>query len=136
MDIARQAVPRVLSDEALGLELATLEDVDALLKARMSGLEELVKARLSSGHRIPHWQYSPGQGGVKWTKPPAEVKALGDMFGVDLAKPLEVITPTQAKAAGLPMDYAKPYFQTVTGAVKLTRSTDATARRIFTKTNI
>lgn len=136
MDIARQAIPRVMSDEALGLELAMLEDVDGLLKARMSGLEELVKARLSSGHRIPHWQYSPGQGGVKWTKPPAEVKALGAMFGVDLTKPLEVITPTQAKAAGLPMDYVKPYFQTVTGAVKLTRSTDATARRIFTKTNI
>lgn len=131
MDIARQAVPRELSDDALGLELVTLEDVADLLKARISGLEELVKSRLTAGRRIPHWRYAPGQGGYKWVKPAAEVKVLGAMLGFDLTKPLEVVTPTQAVSLGLPKDYLNAYAQTVSGAVKLTRATESDARKVF-----
>jgi len=135
MEIARTPVPRELSDAALGLELATFVDVEALIKARVSGLEELVKARLSQGKSIPHWAYGPGQGSTHWTKPAAEVIALGKTLGFDLAKPADVITPLQARDRGLPLDYVKPYFQTVSGAVKLQRSTDATARKVFSIVN-
>jgi hypothetical protein len=132
MDIAQRAVPRVLNDDALGLEMAMLADATALIKARMSGLEETVKARLKQGARVPYWAYGSGRGATVWTKPEAEIIAMGEMMGVKLAKPPEAITPIQAKAAGLDDSMLAVYSRSVTGATKLVRSDGADARRIFT----
>jgi hypothetical protein len=132
MDMAMQAVPRVLSEEAMGLELAQFTDAAKLLEARISGLEEMVKARLREGGRVPYWGYAPGQGKTVWTKPDAEVIAAAAMMGVNVAKPVEAMTPTQAKQAGLLEAVVKAYSDRVPGATKLQRVDDKTARRVFT----
>lgn len=131
MAMSGQAIPRVLSDDALGLEMALLDDAMALMKARHTGLEEVVKARIRAGARVPHWMYGPGRGGLSWNKPEAEVLALGDMLGVPLAKPREPITPTQAKAAGLLPQLVDIYASHVAGATKLMRDDGSNVRRIF-----
>lgn len=131
MAIAQRPTPRVLSDAAAGLELAYLTDAAKLMDARISGLEELVKHRLANGARVPHWMYGPGQSSLKWSKPTAEVLALGDMLDKDLRKPVEVITPTQARDAGLPQEIMAQYATRVPGAVKLQRETGSTARKVF-----
>lgn len=133
MDLAAQAIPRELSDSALGLELAMLSDAHELMKARLSGLEEVVKHRLQQGRRVAHWYYGPGQGSTKWTKPASEVILMGQMMGKDLAKPPEAITPLQAKAKGLDDGLVMQYAQTIPGATKLMRSTGTDARRVFSK---
>lgn len=131
MEIARQATPRTLSTAAAGLELAMLDDVGALLEARKSGLEEVVKHRLQQGERVPFWYYGPGQGKTAWTKPAAEILTLGQMLGVNLAKPLEPITPKQAMKAGLSATLAAQYSEEIPGAVKLTRSDGSEVRKVF-----
>lgn len=131
MTMAGQAIPRVLSDEALGLEMAMLSDALELMKARHTGLEEVVKARIRAGARVPHWMYGPGQGKLAWRMPEAEVLALGDMIGTPLAKPREAITPTQAKSAGLLPQLVDMYSHHVAGATKLMRDDGSNVRRIF-----
>lgn len=131
MDIARQASPRELSDEAAGLELVMLTDAKALIDARLSGLEELVKHRLNNHARIPHWRLGPGRGATTWTKPVEEVLALGRILGLDLAKPAEAVTPLQAKSKGLPESLLLTYSQSVPGATKLMREDNTSVRRIF-----
>jgi uncharacterized protein DUF2800 len=133
MDIARQATPREMPDDAMGLELAYLDDVESLIKARKSGLEEVVKARLAKGARISHWRMGPGQGKTVWTKSPAEVALLGEFLQLDLKQPLDVCTPLQAKAKGLPEGLMKQYSNTVSGATKLLREDGANVRRIFSR---
>lgn len=131
MEIARQATPRELSTTAAALELAYLSDVADLIDARKSGLEEVIKHKLAAGERIPYWHYAPGQSKTVWTKPVAEVLLLGQMMGVNLAKPPDVITPIQAEKAGLPESLKKQYSSTIPGAVKLTRTDGSETRKIF-----
>lgn len=131
MDIARQAVARVLPDDALGLELVMLDDAEALIKARKSGLEELVKHKLKQGVRVPHWSMGPGRGATVWIKPAAEVAAMGKLLEKDLRKPMEVMTPLQAQAAGVPESVLRVYSQSVPGATKLTRTNEKDIRRVF-----
>jgi len=131
MTMAQTATPRVLSDEGLGLEAAMLTDAIELMKARLTGLEELVKARIRAGARIPHWMYGSGRGKLAWKRPDAEVIAMGEMFGLALAKPPEAITPTQAKALGLQEELVAAYAENVAGATKLMRDDGANVRRIF-----
>lgn len=131
LTMAQQAIPRVMSDEALGLEMAMLADGLELMKARYTGLEEVVKARIRAGARVPHWMYGPGRGSLAWKVPEAEVLALGDMVGTPLAKPREAITPTQAKAAGLLPQFVEMYAHNVAGATKLMRDDGSNVRRIF-----
>jgi hypothetical protein len=55
---------------------------------------------------------------------------MGQLFGVDLAKP-GVKTPTQAKKAGVDEAVIMAYSVTPMGSVKLTPVNPADARRVF-----
>lgn len=131
MAMSEQAIPLVMSEDAMGLELALVTDAIKLMEARASGLEETVKARIRAGIRVPHWMYGPGQGATVWTVPDAEVVILGQMFDLPLAKPPQAITPIQAKTAGLRPELLETYSRTVSGATKLMRDDGSNVRRIF-----
>ncbi len=132
MQISQQTVPRMLSEDAMGLELAMLTDAAKLMEARISGLEEMVKAKLRSGGRVPYWNFGPGRASTIWLRPDAEVIALGQMMDIDLAKPAEAITPIQAGDKGLMPAILSAYSQRIPGATKLQRVDDKAARRVFT----
>lgn len=133
MEVAKQAVPRDMSDAHAGLELAMLQDYAKLMKARMTGIEELVKSRIQRGGTVPHWAFEPGQARTTWAKPVDEVLAMGRMIGLDIAKPTEPITPLQAMAKGLPEEVVlgAGYAKREPGAVKLTRQDGSEARKVF-----
>lgn len=120
-----------LSPEALGLELRTLARSQALLNARVSGLEAQAAALIKQGKRVPFWMMESTAGRLTWTKPTAEVLLLGQMLGKDFAKPLEPITPTQAKKLGLPDALADAYAARPAGAVKLVPDDGGKARLTF-----
>jgi len=131
IDYSRKAVPFNLPPHALGLELAKVRDALAALKARETGLAGQAEALLTRGERVPFWTMERGQSRLAWNKPAAEVLALGQLLGVDLQKPVEPITPTQAKDKGLDAAILAAYADRPAGALKLVKQDDASARRIF-----
>lgn len=133
--ISQEAEAVQLSPAALGVELAHLTDAAERLKARISGLQAHAESLLRSGERVPNWRMSPGQSNLAWTVPVEQVVALGKALDVDLRKPLDVVTPTQAKqklkgpaAAVVDTMAARP-----PAGMKLTRDDGAEMRHIFSQ---
>lgn len=132
-----------LSPHALGLELRTLKRAQALLDARVTGLEAQAVATLKAGQLVPFWAMESVPGRLAWNKPVSEIFALGDMLGLDLQKEPEPITPTQAKAAAKAKAKAQgldgktyeglidAYAARPPGAVKLTADDGSKARLTF-----
>jgi len=52
-----------------------------LLKAIENGLEEEIEVSIRAGVPIPDTTFKSGQGRTGWSKPNAEVAALGDILG-------------------------------------------------------
>lgn len=94
-------VPVELSPEALGVQLAIVIRARKQLEYLESGFEEQVKSIIRSGALIPGWIVEQGIGREKWDKPISEVIALGDMLNFNLRKPVDAITPNQAKKLGV-----------------------------------
>ncbi len=120
-----------MSPHAMGLELRALKRARDLLDARVSGLEAEVAANIKRGKLVPFWMFATVPGRLAWTKPAAEVLALGQMLGVNLAKEPDVITPAQAKKAGLPDSLVGAYAARPAGAVKLIFDNGSKARLTF-----
>lgn len=135
LDEAGKAQPLELPPAALGLELAMLRAGIARLEARASGLEEQALAQIKRGVAIPGWAAQAGGGRQRWAKPAAEVLAIGSLLGVDLARPVEPITPLQAVKAGLPAEMLTTLAETPKGAVALVREDGTKARAIFGRTS-
>lgn len=128
-----------LSPHALGLELRALKRSQALLEARVSGLEAEATAKIKRGELVPSWILESTPGRLAWRKPAAEILALGQMLGLDLAKPQDVITPTQAKAvaktAKVSGEIFDAYASRPTGAAKLVADDGTKARLTFSTSN-
>lgn len=133
MDEAGKAMPHVLSPAALGVELRNLTRMFNLMKARKEALEAQALSIGRGGQRVPHFKIENEAGRLVWKKQPAEVIALGQMLGVDLAKPAEAITPLQAKAAGLNEALLSTFAEQRPGASKLIPDDGTELRRVFTR---
>jgi len=131
MGIVERAQACEMVPAALGLEARMLEDISQLIEARKTGLQEQILSLFRRGVAVPHWSLRPGQSRTVWNKPDAEIIALGQMMGVDLAKPAEAVTPVQSKAKGLDPEMAKMYSFTPQGALKLVPDDGSDARRVF-----
>ncbi len=116
---------------ALGLELRNMERSLALLESRVEGLRAEAEALVRKGQPVPYWSMQKGRGSLVWTQPDAVVLALGQASGVELAKPPKPITPTQAKAAGMPEAVVDSFAQRIPGADKLTPDDGEGAARVF-----
>lgn len=131
MDYAKRAVPFDLPPHALGLELANVRAAIRALEARETGLAGQAEALIKGGTRVPFWSIESKPGNLKWTVPKAEVIALGKLIGMELRKPDDVLTPTQARDAGLDPNLLQAYAERPAGAAKLVLQTDDSARKIF-----
>lgn len=132
-DMAQAATPLDMPPDALGLELRQLKRAKALLEARESGLEAQAAALIRSGTAVAWFAMESSPGRRVWTRPPAEIIALGQMFGADLAAPVDVITPTQALKRAPVLESLLPvYSSRPVGAAKLVPDDGTTARRVFT----
>lgn len=134
IDESLREQPLELQPAALGLELRMVDDAVKRLEARRSGLEEQALALLKRGVQIPGWSVEHGNGRQRWSKPAAEVFAIGKMLGLDLAKRAEPVTPKQAVDKGLPAVMLPALAETPRGAATLTRDNGSKARAIFGKT--
>ena len=134
-DRGQMGVIHDMPPEAMGQELRALKRAQALLDARVTGLEAEVTALKKAGKSVPLWALESTPGRLAWTKGNAEVLAVGQMFGLDLAKPVEPITPTQAKAAAkaakLPESLIDAYANRSAGGSKLVYDDGSKARLTF-----
>ena len=131
-DMVGEPVALDLPLDAASLELIYLTRAASALKARISGLEEQVEAQINRGGRAPHHAVVSAQGNERWTKPAAEVAAIGQMFGVDLMKRPDVITPTQARKL-LPDPQVINFMTVQPLTQKLQEIDPSDARRVFSR---
>jgi hypothetical protein len=128
--IATESLPLELSPNAQGLELKMLKRAAKMLDARISGLEESVAANIRKGKQVSHYSLVPKVGRVTWSKPDAEVIALGSVMNVELAKP-KLITPNQAIKAGVPEAVVKSFSHAPQTGLELVEVDDKQLRKVF-----
>lgn len=127
-----RAVPLELAPAAAARELTKLTRYYDQLRARISGLQEQTRANIKAGRAVPGWHLEASVGRERWARPIEDVKLLGVLQGVPLEKP-QVLTPTQARAAGIPDSVVSAWSERPPGAMKLVQDSDAVIRRIFGK---
>jgi len=126
IDCRMTGSPERLGNEAMGQELVILHEAVESLLNRQAALEAEALARIERGGFIPGWSAAPGRGKSRWTDP-AQVGALGDLFGVTIRDPPGLATPAEArrrfKAAGLDDRVLDQYIIRPATAVRLERDT-------------
>ncbi len=122
-DYAGQAVPLGLKGHDLATEYHWAQRQLATLAARVDSLKEQAEHELRTGGAVPGHEMQRTSGSEKWKVAEANVAAFGDMLGVDLRKPLSVLTPTQCKAAlkkkGVDGALIAPYIERIPGKYSL-----------------
>lgn len=130
-DLVERAIPLEMPDDALAFEIRDRRRLRDLLDAQLTGLEADAETRLRAGKRLQGMALETGVSALQWTAPAATVIGLGRIYGLDLAKPAAPITPTQARAKGLPEEVLKGAARRETTAAKLVMSDPMAMRRIF-----
>lgn len=131
MDVAARSLPLQMPVDAMALELRMARRALALMSARADGLEQHLEGLLKSGKTVPGWALESNPGKLNWTRPAAEVIALGAAMGVQLAKPPAPITPTQARKAGLDDAVIAAMADREPGSAKLVQDDGSRARAVF-----
>lgn len=131
MDQAYRTPPLAMTPAGAGLELRMVDQAIERLKARRTGLEQQLLGELKRGATVPGWALQPGQSREKWKVPAAQVIATGQLMHLNLAKPPEAITPTQARKAGLDPAIVSSLAERPPAGVELVADDGSLARRVF-----
>ena len=131
VDLSLMNSPWELSSTEIGNELRYLKHAAELLDARITGLSEQATARLKNGQRIPFFSLEAGSGRERWKVPAEEIVPLGEIFGIDLVKSIDVITPRQAVKLGIPEEVVKSYTERPITGLKLIQNDGSQSRKIF-----
>lgn len=123
-----------LTAVAVDYELLRIDEAIRMLKARQTGLEAMAQHMISNGVTLTHFSIERSAGRLKWIDDDAESKAIamGDLYGVNLRKPVVAITPTQA-ADRVPKVLLETYARRNRGAAKLTRFDATSVAKAFSK---
>jgi len=131
-----------LEPEAVGVELAILQDAAELIKGRITALEAQAEAHLRAGKRVPNFHMEPTSSRLEWLPnvTEAELLAFGQLVGKSIYKPepplngknSRVVTPTQAvKAKIIDPAVISEYAARQPGGMKLARTSTTEARKAF-----
>lgn len=133
MDISSEAFDFNLTPEQLSKELNHTEDALQILTHRWHALEEYATDQLKNGSILQGWELRSGVGRLSWKSSVSsqELIRMGDTVGINLKKPDEVITPRQAKNAGLSSSILKHYTCIKEGFVKLKKINMDEVQRLF-----
>jgi len=125
--------------EAIGTELAMVQDAIQRLQARETGLAAQAEALMRQGKPISFFHMSPGQSRLTYYDDVNvdEVVGLGDLLNIDLRKPPDrkdlLVTPAQAIKLGVDEVTMNHYAHRPRAALKLTRDNSLTARKVFNR---
>ena len=130
VDASVHAQPDVLTPDQLGYELRALDRAAALLEARRTGLQEQALGHIRAGERVPFYAVEQTAGREAWTVEPSVIIPMAQALGVDVSKP-GVITPNQARKAGLDAGVVASMSERPAGAIKLVPDDGKRARQAF-----
>jgi hypothetical protein len=128
-----------LPPEAMGQELAMIDDAIKRLEARRTGLAAQGEALARQGKPIAFYHLAPGQSRLAYFENVnvPELIGLGEVIGIDLRKPQtlkeSIVTPTQAIALGVDESVMRSYAHRPKPGLKFTRDNAITARKVFSK---
>lgn len=130
--ISHQGVPVVMSPEAVGLELTMLTEAAKRLEARINGLATQGEAMARSGNTVPGWELEQSKPREQWhdTKKAA---AYGRMLKLDIVKAETLITPRQAREAGMPAEIVAELSGRPPAGLKFKQVEESRGRRLFGK---
>jgi hypothetical protein len=131
IDVAFSARPIELTPQQVGILLHWLREAQSNIKMLVDATEEEALRLLREGTDIPLFRADYSRGRERWTKPAAEVFAIGDLLGVDLRKPQEPITPAQARKSGLDTTVVAGYSEKPQGSLTLIPVTEKYIKRAF-----
>lgn len=131
MDMAYQNTPTVLPPQALGVELKRIETAIKRLEARRDGLAEIGMSLIRKGQTVPFWRLGHADTRERWEAPTAEVLAMGQIWGVELKKAPEPVTPAEARKRGVDPAVVAAYAIKPTGAAKLVPVDETAAAKAF-----
>lgn len=97
IEYAAQSTPDHIDNVTLSQELKTLSQAKRLIDARLIAIEDEAITRLKRGETVPAYGLKQSSGALRWIASPEQVVESGKLFGVDLKKPLDVLTPLQAQ---------------------------------------
>ena len=120
-----------LDDDSIGAEFALLSEASSRLTSRIGGIEEDIIYRINTGHNILGYTMSRTAGREVWDKPIEAIIDVGNMLDIDLSKP-GIMTPNQARKAGVPESILETFSKRVAGSLKL-KKTKAFLSKIFDK---
>lgn len=126
-----------LPPDALGQELALVQDAIKRLEARETGLKAHAEALIKAGARVALYSVQPGESRLVYKNDADtdELIGMGDVFGINLRKTLTkkdlVVTPTQAIQLGVDPNVMKSYAHRPPAALKLTRDSSITVSKVF-----
>ena len=122
-----------LSPQALGVQLAIIKRARKQLEYLESAYEEQAKSTVKSGTPVPGWTFQDAYGRERWAKPIPEVVDMGKRLEIDIQKPIEAITPVQARAAGIPDEVVRAYSETPRTGIKLVPDDPNRIKQVFEK---
>lgn len=131
IDFTQNNSSRELTHSELGNELRILEHYAKLLNARITGLQEQALALIQNGESIPHYTLDYTKPRQQWSRSMDEIVQLGELFNINILKPLELITPLQAVDKGLPKELLEEYVTRPLGSPKLIPYSEKKVKNLF-----
>lgn len=137
VDYAGATAQHNLSPIALAYEIGVLRDAADMIQFRKSALETEALSRIQAGELIPGLGAEHGLSRNKWVSKPEEVITMCKLMGVDVKKPVEPLTPTQAivkfKKEDVDPEVIKSYYGRLPTSAKLVVDDLTRAKQIFSK---
>jgi hypothetical protein len=130
--ISLQGVPLLLSPEATGLELTVLTEAAKRLEARINGLMVQGEAMAREGKTVPGWRLDKKPSREQWTDQKLAA-GLARTLGIDIHKPDSLVTPNQARKAGLPDEIVAAVSERAPAKAKFEPVPEWDGRRMFGK---
>lgn len=130
--IALQAVPLTLSPEAVGLELTVLTEAAARLEARINGLQVQGETMARAGKTVSGWHLLKKPSREKWTDQKLAA-GMARTLGLDIHKPDSLVTPNQARQAGMPAEIVAAVSERPPASTKFEQMPEWHGRRMFQK---
>lgn len=119
IDVSQSAFNSELDNVQLNQMLDDLSRAEEVLKQGLNAYEELAKHRLRSGESLLNYTLMQGEGRQRW-KEGNDAEMVKMLTGVDVSKK-DMLTPKQAKAAGISEDVLATLTETPSKGVVLVR---------------
>lgn len=131
LETSYEGIPLELSAAAVGDELRRLKEAEKRLEARITGLTAQAEALLRAGTTVPWWSLEGTYARERWRDGmDQQVLAIGKYFDCDVAKPVQPLSPAQARKV-LPADVVAAFSHKPSTGVRLTKVDPFAARKKF-----